>query len=41
MQQLILSDVDDVVLDDLRERAARQGRTATPPLGATKRWRRS
>jgi plasmid stability protein len=27
MQQLILSDVDDVVLDDLRERATRHGRT--------------
>jgi plasmid stability protein len=27
MQQLVLNDVDDVVLDDLRERATRHGRT--------------
>jgi plasmid stability protein len=27
MQELILTDVDDIVLQDLRERAARHGRT--------------
>jgi len=27
MQELVLTDVDDVVLQDLRERAARRGRT--------------
>ena len=27
MQELVLTDVDDVVLRDLRERAARHGRT--------------
>lgn len=27
MQQLVLTDMDDVVLDDLRERAMRHGRT--------------
>jgi plasmid stability protein len=27
MQELVLTDVDDIVLQDLRERAARHGRT--------------
>lgn len=27
MQELVLTDVDDVVLDDLRQRAAQHGRT--------------
>jgi plasmid stability protein len=28
MRELVLTDVDDVVLDDLRERATRHGRTS-------------